>query len=177
MTAEGTFSSSFVTWSASTSLASVGSVRGEPGGRARLDLQEALGDLGLHADLLDRVDDCRWVAGAEHRLGGLRGDGGLGGPVEQLAAGGVGKRLRRLDRLDRLDGLRGLEGDGPVRHLGEARPPGDVEDGRLRQVLAHAAHDLDLERRVHRGEGVVEDQHTRMSHQRTRQRDALALAA
>ena len=53
--------------------------------------------------------------------------------------------------------------------VGEAGPPSDVEDRGVRQVLPHAPHDLDLERRVHRGEGVVEDEHTRMGHERTGQ--------
>ena len=59
---------------------------------------------------------------------------------------------------------------------GEAGAPGDVEDGGLRQVLAHATHDLDLERRVHRRERVVEDQHARVGDERAGERHALALA-
>ena len=70
-----------------------------------------------------------------------------------------------------------LERDRPVGDLGEAGAPGDVEDRGVGQVLAHALHDLDLERRVHRRERVVEDQHARVRDERAGERDALALPA
>ena len=89
--------------------------------------------------------------------------------VEQLALGDLG---RPSSTVSAGSSVTDAVGEG-----GEAGPPGDVEDRGLGQVLVHALHDLDLERRVHRRERVVEDQDPRLRDQGARQRDALALAA
>ena len=141
---------------------------GEPGDRSGTDLQRAVGDLGLHADLLDRVLQ-RSIASPPAMaptISELTRSSSTGSSISLWATS-----------VDRVHRFRGLERDGAVGERGETGPPGDVEDRRLRQVLVHAPHDLDLERRVHRRERVVEDQHPRLSHQGARQRDPLALPA